>query len=103
MKHVLFAIGIIAPVLFGGVPAFGFDHTSSQTPRAEPQEQQLASHGHYVNSNRELVHSPARSLTGQVPVGAVARCGDGTYSFSHHARGTCSHHHGVTDWIAEPG
>ncbi|GEB38311.1 hypothetical protein GLI01_23460 [Gluconacetobacter liquefaciens] len=103
MKRILFAIGVITPVLFGGVPAFGFDQTGYHAPQTEPQEQQLAGHGHYVNSNRELVHSPARSLTGQVPVGAVARCGDGTYSFSHHARGTCSHHQGVAEWITEPG
>lgn len=34
-----------------------------------------------------------------VPVGATARCGDGTYSFSQHRRGTCSHHGGVAAWF----
>ncbi|MET8138156.1 DUF3761 domain-containing protein [Streptomyces sp. NPDC005251] len=32
------------------------------------------------------------------PHGATARCKDGTYSYSKHFRGTCSHHHGVRYW-----
>lgn len=34
-----------------------------------------------------------------VPAGATARCRDGTYSFSEHRRGTCSHHGGVVAWL----
>src|SRR5260370_28217406 len=34
-----------------------------------------------------------------VPSGATARCQDGTYSFSKHRSGTCSHHGGVTTWL----
>ncbi|MFB7293646.1 DUF3761 domain-containing protein [Actinacidiphila glaucinigra] len=26
------------------------------------------------------------------------KCKDGTYSYSAHFRGTCSHHHGVRYW-----
>ena len=33
------------------------------------------------------------------PPGASARCRDGTYSYSHHRRGTCSHHGGVARWL----
>jgi Protein of unknown function (DUF3761) len=33
------------------------------------------------------------------PVGATARCRDGTYSFSQHHQGTCSHHRGVAEWL----
>lgn len=36
----------------------------------------------------------------QAPVGATALCGDGTYSYSAHRRGTCSHHGGVANWLA---
>jgi hypothetical protein len=36
--------------------------------------------------------SPAQS-------GATARCRDGTYSFSKHRSGTCSHHGGVATWL----
>ncbi|HKB94327.1 MAG TPA: DUF3761 domain-containing protein [Gaiellaceae bacterium] len=33
------------------------------------------------------------------PPGATARCTDGTYSFSQHRSGTCSHHGGVAQWL----
>lgn len=32
------------------------------------------------------------------PRGATAKCKDGTYSYSAHFSGTCSHHHGVRYW-----
>lgn len=63
-----------------------------------PDESQLQEHGHYVNHDGHVVHSPAHSQNGSVPVGATARCGDGTYSFSQHHSGTCSRHHGVAEW-----
>ncbi|MFL5964504.1 MAG: DUF3761 domain-containing protein [Gaiellaceae bacterium] len=34
--------------------------------------------------------------------GATALCVDGTYSYSEHASGTCSHHGGVARWINHP-
>jgi len=37
------------------------------------------------------------------PPGATARCRDGTYSFSHHRSGTCSHHGGVAIWLDRTG
>jgi Protein of unknown function (DUF3761) len=37
------------------------------------------------------------------PTGATAQCNDGTYSYSLHASGTCSHHGGVARWINYPG
>ena len=40
---------------------------------------------------------PIRATT--APVGATARCRDGTYSFSQHRRGTCSWHGGVAQWL----
>jgi Protein of unknown function (DUF3761) len=36
------------------------------------------------------------------PAGATARCMDGTYSYSQHRSGTCSHHGGVAYWINPP-
>jgi uncharacterized protein DUF3761 len=36
---------------------------------------------------------------GTAPPGATARCVDGTYSFSQHHSGTCSHHGGVASWL----
>jgi hypothetical protein len=69
------------------------------SPAATPQESQLAEHGHYINKAGAVVHSPAHSLTGQSPAGASAKCRDGTFSFSQHHRGTCSHHGGVSAWL----
>jgi len=56
-------------------------------------------HGHikyYTNSAGERVQSP--TYYSSVPAGATALCRDGTYSFSHSRRGTCSHHGGVAKW-----
>ena len=36
-------------------------------------------------------------------VSDTALCRDGTYSYSQHARGTCSHHSGVLRWDHYPG
>lgn len=33
------------------------------------------------------------------PAGATALCNDGTYSFSAHHQGSCSHHHGVAHFL----
>ena len=66
---------------------------------AEPNEADLLSHRHYKAKNGHEVHSPAKSTHDQVPAGASAKCRDGTYSFSQHRRGTCSHHGGVGVWL----
>jgi hypothetical protein len=59
----------------------------------------LVEDGHYRNSDGAIVHSPAHTDTGTAPSGASAQCRDGTYSFSAHRRGTCSHHGGVARWL----
>jgi len=33
------------------------------------------------------------------PAGATAQCRDGSYSYSQHHSGTCSHHGGVSSWL----
>ena len=53
----------------------------------------------YTNVSGQRVHAPAYDLDGDVPAGASARCGNGTYSFSQNHRGTCSHHGGVSEWL----
>jgi hypothetical protein len=58
----------------------------------------LVEGGSYVNSSSHVVHRPAHAVGG-IPAGASARCRDGTYSFSEHRRGTCSHHSGVAAWL----
>ena len=73
--------------------------SATSTAPAAPQESQLVEHGHYVNKSGAAVHSPAHTVTGQAPAGASAKCRDGTFSFSQHHRGTCSHHGGVASWL----
>lgn len=58
---------------------------------------QLSNDNYYKNVDGNTVHSPTYSNT--VPVGAMGRCRDGTYSFSQNRRGTCSHHGGVATWL----
>lgn len=55
--------------------------------------------GFYTNRQGEAVRRPVRTLSGQAPPGASAQCRDGSYSFSVHRRGTCSHHGGVAQWL----
>ncbi|ACR29604.1 DUF3761 domain-containing protein [Burkholderia glumae] len=64
----------------------------------QPDEAQLREHGHYRNRDGDEVHAPAHTKDGRVPEGASARCRDGSYSFSRHRSGTCSHHGGVAEW-----
>jgi hypothetical protein len=66
---------------------------------SQPDEAQLNEHRHYTNKSGHEVHSPAHSKDGAKPKGATAQCRDGTYSFSEHHRGTCSHHGGVASWL----
>lgn len=48
----------------------------------------------YTNVDGNHVASPSSN-----PAGATAQCGDGTYSYSQHHSGTCSHHGGVATWL----
>jgi hypothetical protein len=64
------------------------------TERTQPSA--TADEDHYVNVDGERVHRPVRAISR--PPGASARCRDGSYSFSRHRRGTCSHHSGVAVW-----
>ena len=64
-----------------------------------PNENELDSHNHYVSKDGHTVHSPSKSKSGSIPDGASAKCRDGSYSFSQHRSGTCSHHGGVGQWF----
>jgi hypothetical protein len=50
----------------------------------------------YTNVSGNHVHRPEHS--DKPPAGATAHCRDGTWSFSQHHSGTCSHHGGVAAW-----
>jgi hypothetical protein len=60
----------------------------------QPDENELATHHCYTNGYGAPTHSPSYDPFGP-PAGATAQCADGTYSFSQHRSGTCSHHGGV--------
>lgn len=60
---------------------------------------ELVEQGTYVNRDGIVVHDPAHTVSGAVPPGASAQCRDGSYSFSLHHSGTCSHHGGVSKWL----
>ena len=64
----------------------------------QPDETTLDRHGHYRSRDGSSVHQPARTRDGSKPHGATAKCRDGTWSFSHTHRGTCSRHGGVAHW-----
>lgn len=71
--------------------------TQDTTTPSSPTPQPTCTNGTYVNSDGNTVCSPETSST--VPAGATAQCVDGTYSFSQHRSGTCSHHGGVAQWL----
>ena len=51
----------------------------------------------------QSTYTPAPSApAGQYPSDITAACNDGTYSYSAHASGTCSHHGGVQTWVNHP-
>jgi hypothetical protein len=56
-----------------------------------------------ASGQRRPRHRRARAVrtvpTNTAPAGASALCRDGSYSFSAHRRGTCSHHGGVAQWL----
>lgn len=54
---------------------------------------------YYRNVDGICVHRPIRTKNSAVPAGATAQCRDGSYAFSQHRRGTCSHHGGVAKWL----
>ncbi len=54
---------------------------------------------YYRNGDGVCVHRPVKVQGSAVPQGATAHCRDGSYSFSQHHRGVCSHHGGVANWL----
>lgn len=70
--------------------------TAQVAHKAAPSAMSCA-RGYYKNVSGRCVHRPSNN-----PVGATAKCRDGTYSYSQHASGTCSWHGGVLRWIHHP-
>lgn len=68
------------------------DHSIAKSYGYNPSRSHSSSH-YYTNVDGHRVHRPMFNDTR--PAGATAHCADGSWSFSEHARGTCSHHGGV--------
>jgi Protein of unknown function (DUF3761) len=83
-----------APAAAAPAPAAPAPRTHADPP---PAAASCDADGYYVNSAGSCVHRPVAAAA--PPAGATARCVDGTYSFSQHRRGTCSHHGGVSVWL----
>lgn len=76
------AVGLSAlALLFAGEAMARSHHSSSD---------------YYTNSSGHHVHRP--EFARGSPIGWTAQCRDGSYSFSEHHSGTCSHHGGVARW-----
>ena len=70
--------------------------TSHHSRSATGTTHHSSSH-YYTNVDGNRVHRPVH--TKHQPARATAQCGDGSYSFSQHHQGTCSHHGGVGSWL----
>ena len=88
-------------------PSSTSSSSAYSSPSATPATRQVppastagggSSDEYYTNSDGVRVHRPVVSPNGP-PEGATAQCRDGSYSFSLHRSGTCSHHGGVTKWL----
>ena len=88
LAKIILSVALVAPLVVHG-----------DAPSPAPSESQLVVHGSYINKDGVRVHSPAHTKDGEQPVGASAQCRDGSYSFSRHHQGTCSHHGGVSHWL----
>jgi len=95
----LFATIAAALVAATGAAAYVPSNSHAQVAHAQPTHGSSTSckSGYYKNASGRCVHSPSSD-----PSGATAKCRDGSYSYSQHASGTCSHHGGVARWIHHP-
>ena len=97
-KLILFLVTAIAVV----APTAGAVTQRSASHAAAPSSVHTIAckSGYYKNVSGHCVHRPVKAP--KAPAGATAHCRDGTWSFSEHASGTCSHHGGVAVWIHHP-
>ena len=84
-------------VKYGGQTGFVSKSTLTFKGAAPAPVSLPANSGTYTNVDGQQIQRPVMSDT--APAGASAHCRDGSYSFSTHRRGTCSHHGGVDQWL----
>lgn len=80
---------LLAALVVGGWLA-NLSSSQSSPPNAGQSSAQL------------LAATPAPSSSEDFRVRPTARCRDGSYSYSAHRSGTCSHHGGVAVWNPNP-
>ena len=99
MKKIATAIVITLWLTIASFPSGHHSSTDSSTHKSTHHSSTSTNHHHnyYTNSSGHRVHTPVQARS--APAGATAKCGDGTYSFSEHRSGTCSHHGGVSSWL----
>jgi Protein of unknown function (DUF3761) len=95
--RVLLATASILLATSGAAAAHSLAHQAASPSRAHAAD---CKRGYYKNVSGHCVRRPVKAAT--APAGATAKCRDGSYSFSEHASGTCSHHGGVLRWIHHP-
>jgi hypothetical protein len=91
------ALALSIPVFAQAVPKVS--PAPSATPATAPATAGHCAPGYYRNVNGVCVHRPIKTKDSAAPAGATAQCRDGSYSFSQHRHGTCSHHGGVAKWL----
>jgi hypothetical protein len=94
------AVAVTTPPAVPTVAGTGIAPATPAPTKAKATTKAPAVHcgaDYYVNSSGICVHRPV--TTPAAPAGATAECQDGTYSFSQHRQGTCSHHGGVKRWL----
>jgi hypothetical protein len=102
MKHTILAVALSLSVLGAaiGAPPDGPQRANPaplQTPQPSlPSNDQQTSGPYYRSRDGSMVHRPTKEAGDFGSVTAI--CGDGTRSFSHSHRGTCSDHGGVAVW-----
>lgn len=84
-----FVSAVLAAVVFGLVSPAAPSQALVQVP--------MCSANQYKNSYGKCVNRPRKAP--RAPAGATAQCRDGSWSFSQHRSGTCSHHGGVSRWL----
>ena len=100
--HVVYRCEVGGKITYTNIPQRGcvvvFTYAMAAAPavnRATP----TTGRSFYTNRQGEPVRRPTRATDSQAPPDASAQCRDGSYSFSMHHRGTCSHHGGVAQWL----
>ena len=100
VNKTLFGFFIAIGLLSLAPQAYAFQPPQPKPEAIKPsQEVALLDNGHYTNVDGKRIHSPSHTAGNRMPSGASAKCEDGTFSFSQHRRGTCSHHGGVDQWL----